>query len=220
MRMIIIGAGTIGGTLAAMASEAGHEVTLIEQDEGRADRAGRDLDCRILKADVASGGILEEADIEHSEALIATTGDDATNLMAVMLAKESEVENRISIVNDQRHVRMFEDLGARVLVDPEVLIARHLLGLLLQPGLKDVVPMEDGTQVSTVTLGKASPLAGRTLVEIGKESLMPKDTLIICLRRGKKVLIPRGDTTLAEGDVITLYSSHPLSSKESEIFGS
>jgi len=114
---------------------------------------------------------------------------------------------------------MFESLGARVLVDPEVLIAKHLIGLLLQPELKDVVPMEDGTQVATVSLASASPLIGKSLIQIGKESLLPSDTLIVCIRREGKVMVPKGTSELEEGDVLTLFSREALSDKDLEAFG-
>ncbi len=219
MRMILVGAGMIGSTLAQLASDLGHEVTLIEQRKDRAEIASKDLDCRVLHADAAVGGIFDEAGIARAEALVATTGDDAINMMSVMLAREAEVQHRISIVNDRRHLQMFESLGARVLVDPEVLIAKHLIGLLLQPELEDVVPMEDGTQVATVSLASASPLIGKSLIQIGKESLLPSDTLIVCIRREGKVMVPKGTSELEEGDVLTLFSREALSDKDLEAFG-
>lgn len=81
MYIIIVGAGAIGCSLMQLALDEGHEVVLIERDDQRAYEASQRFDALVLHADISQAGILEEADVEKVDALVATTNDDATNLM-------------------------------------------------------------------------------------------------------------------------------------------
>lgn len=132
MYLIIVGAGSEGLSLVGLALRDGHRVTLIEAEASLAEAALQQYDVKVLHASIAEGGILDEADAERADALIATTNDDSANLMAMFLGVERRIPTLISMVNEPEHRGMFERLGVQVIVDPEVIIARHLYGFLQQ----------------------------------------------------------------------------------------
>jgi len=130
MYLIIVGAGLEGSSLAELALKNGHKVAIVEKDEERAQAVLQKYNVQVFHANIAQGGILNEADADQADALIATTGDDSANLMTMFLGKERGIKKLISMINDRQHQAMFERLGVQVLVDPEVIIAQHLYSFL------------------------------------------------------------------------------------------
>ncbi|HEY9693039.1 MAG TPA: NAD-binding protein [Oculatellaceae cyanobacterium] len=130
MYIIIVGAGAVGSSLIKLALQNDHKVAMIESDQERAQAVLQNYDVQVFHANIAQGGILDEADADNADAIIATTGDDSANLMTMFLGKERGIKTLISMINDPQHQGMFERLGAQVLVDPEVIIAKHLYNFM------------------------------------------------------------------------------------------
>lgn len=130
MYLIIIGAGAVSKQLIAAAKKEKHQVAVIEKDRDRARGVMQEFDVRIFNGDIAQGKILEEAGVERADAIIATTRDDSVNLMAMVLGKQYQVKNLITLLQEADHQAMFEKLGVRVLSDPEKLIARELYSFI------------------------------------------------------------------------------------------
>ena len=127
MYLIIVGAGVVGERLAVISANEGHEVAVIEPDEERAERVAQACDALVLRSSIIEANVLEEAGAARADALIATTGDDAQNLMAIVLARDAEIGSLVSVVNDVSHKKLFQRLDAKILLEPEELVARHLL---------------------------------------------------------------------------------------------
>jgi trk system potassium uptake protein TrkA len=130
MYIIILGAGPASKSLVNLALEEGHEVTLIEKDEEKAQAVLKQYDIRVLNSTIAQGNILKEAEAERADALIATTEDDSANLMAMFLGKNLKIPQLVTMVNSSEHQEMFEQLGVQVLMNPEQIIAQYLYNFL------------------------------------------------------------------------------------------
>ena len=130
MYLIIIGAGAVTKQLIAVAKKQKHQVAVIEKNKERAREVMQEFDVRIFNGDIAQGKILEEAGVERADAIIATTRDDSVNLMAMVLGKQYQVKNLITLLQEADHQAMFEKLGVRVLSDPEKLIAHELYSFI------------------------------------------------------------------------------------------
>ncbi|MDY7013235.1 MAG: NAD-binding protein [Cyanobacteriota bacterium] len=133
MYLIVVGAGKVAASLIEIARDRGYRVALIEKNGDRAREILQKHDVEVYHADIARGGILEEAGVKRADAIVATTGDDSTNLMAMVLGKEYGVETLIAMVDESQHQAMFEHLGVRVLAKPEKIVANALLDFL-EPG--------------------------------------------------------------------------------------
>lgn len=130
MYLIIVGAGKVAASLIEIARDRGHQVALIEKNSDRAREILQNYDVEVYHADISRRGILEEAGVKRADAIVATTGDDSTNLMAMVLGKEYGVERLIATIDESQHQEMFERLGIRVLAHPEAIIADALLNFL------------------------------------------------------------------------------------------
>jgi len=206
MFIIIVGAGAIGSNLIEIAARERHNVAVIERDPRRAEEVSRNYDVRVVQADAASAEALREAQVERADALIATTRDDATNLMAIFLGKEQGIPSLVSVVNNKEHLALFEELGATTMENPEEIVAEYLYNSIKRPQIKDLVTLAGGTQIFKATVTERSPLVGRPLRESGKQGKIPKYTLIVALERAGKLIIPSGNTVLEPEDLITVFS--------------
>lgn len=218
MHLIIVGAGTVGDSLTGLAVKLGHQVALIEEDETRAEAAAERHDARVLHAAIAEADIMTEAGAAEADALIATTGDDSTNLMAMVLGQEWEIDTLISTVGHKHHRRLFDRLGVRTLVDPEVLVAQHLLDLVLHPSAEEVTTLSRRAQIYELRLSGDSPLVGRSLSELDQESLLPQGTYIVSIQREDRDFFPRESSRLRNGDQLVVFSRAPLDDRAIQRF--
>lgn len=219
MYVVVVGGNGVGESLAEIALREGHDVTIVEPEAERAKRLAQSLDARVLQASIAEGGILEEADAASADALVAATGDDPTNLMAMVLGLEAEVPTLVSIVNEASHRPLFERLGVHVLLDPEVIVARHLYGILRRPELEDTATLPAGGQAFEVKLEAGAKLAGATLAEAREKGLLGKRLALVWLRREDDAArIPDDATRFEPGDRLTLFSPEPISKAQLAVF--
>lgn len=220
MYLIIVGAGPVGTSLVEMTVKDGHNVVLIEANEERAKQASERFDARVLYANISEGGILGEAGADKADALVATTSDDSANLMAMFLGKDAGIATLIAVVNDPRHQQMFERLGVHVLVDPEVIVARHLYYVVRQPSISEMVTLPGGALVFEITIEEASPLVGKSLTEASQDGLLREGLVIILLKRGEESRIPSGKSVMQAGDELTVLSQDAVSDKQLRVFNS
>lgn len=211
MYIIIVGAGAIGTNLIEITLRDKHNVAVIERDPKRAEEISRHYDVLVVQADAASAETLKEAHAERADALIATTRDDATNLMAVFLGKEEGIPHLVSAVNNKDHLILFQELGATAMENPESIVAEHLYNSIKRPQLVDLVTLAGGAQVFKATVTEKSPLVGKMLRESGKHGKIPEYTLIVAAERGGELIIPSGNTVLQAGDLITVFSGERAS---------
>jgi trk system potassium uptake protein TrkA len=212
MYIIVVGAGGIGGALVEIALRDKHNVAVIERDPRKAEAISRKYDVLVLNADAASIDVLREAGGERADALIATTSDDATNLMVIVLGGDLGIPSLVAVVNNREHTELFRRLGANVMENPEVIVAEYLYNAVQRPKIKDLVTLSGGAQVFRAAVTEKSPLVGRTLREAGQRGLIPDGILIAAIERGGETIIPSGTTVIEAGDLITVFSKGHASS--------
>jgi trk system potassium uptake protein TrkA len=223
MHIIVVGGDLVGASFVALAVEEGHDVTLIEADGERAEALAERFDVRVLHASIGEGEILEEAGGDRAGALVATTHDDSANLMAMVLGRETGIQTLVTVVNEKHHKRLFDHLGVRVLVDPEVLVARHLYGMVCRPDVTESVVLPSGGQAFELVVGDDAPLAGRTVSEATADGTLPPELVVLWRYRdddedGKGERVD-GDTRFRPGDRFTVFSSEPPTDAQLEPFG-
>lgn len=69
-----------------------------------------------------------------------------------------------------------------------------------------------------LTVDRSAPVAGKNLEQINAESLLDKDSLIVTIERGNKVITPKGDTTIEAGDIVTILSSKGIDKENLQVF--
>ncbi|HPD06705.1 MAG TPA: TrkA family potassium uptake protein [Candidatus Bipolaricaulis sp.] len=206
MYLIVVGAGGIGSAIIDLAVRDRHNVAVIERDPKKAEAIIRRYDVLVFNADAASADILREAGAERADALIATTHDDATNLMVIAAAGDLGVPTIVAVVNNPEHADLFRRLGAHVMENPDIIVAGYLYHSAWHPHVRDLVALPGGAQVFRITITANSPLVDLTLREAGKQGLIPEGLLIAAVERNGDLVIPSGSTVIRAGDNVTVFT--------------
>ena len=219
MVIVVIGAGTVGSSLVERALAGGNnDVIVVEPDQALADACAEQFDVRVLAMDVGDEGFVEESQLSRAEALIATTDDDSSNLMAMLLGQEAGVQTLTSTVNRDSHIAMFRRLGVRVLADPERLVAQHLLDITLLPETSDVTTLRGGQQIIELRLGENSPLLGLNAEQLQASELLDEGLQLVArVRDGTTQPMVNGES-LAAGDGLILFAPERLRGRRRRVF--
>jgi trk system potassium uptake protein TrkA len=202
VRVVISGAGAVGRHLAADLAKRGHGVTLIEQKPDVLETA-RDWapDVELMLGDACEPWVLEKAQLNTADVVVAATGDDEDNLVTSLLAKqEYGVPRVLARVNHPDNEWLFnEQWGVDAAVSPP-----HLLTALVEEevtvgDLVRLFPLErGGISIVEMTVPADSPTAGRPLYELR----LPPDSTIVAIIRESHVVIPQPETVITDGDEV------------------
>ena len=221
MYIIIVGAGDIGTPLIDIAARSGNEVVVIERDTQKADTIASEHDCLVLNADATTKETLADAGAERADAIISTTDQDATNVMICLLAKELDIPTITSVVHTAEHMTLFKQIGVNTMENPQQLIAGYLYRAVARPAIVDYMQIGEEAEVFEITVTEGAPVAGKTLTEAGKDSILSENILIVAIEREgeEKPLTPRGNTRIEANDLLTVYSAIGADPELTDIFG-
>jgi trk system potassium uptake protein TrkA len=211
MYIIVVGAGAIGSQVLDLLEQTRNELVVIESDPTITEQVSRDYDCLVLEADATVKETLCEAGADQADAVIATTDEDATNIMVMLLADELDIPSKVSVVQNPDHIEIFRQLGVNVLENPQRLIGQYLVRAVQRPSVKDFMSLAGEAEVFEITLTETAPLAERTLQEADDAGLLDDEILVVAIERGNDVITPRGQTTLHAGDLVTVFSKKGFS---------
>lgn len=201
MYVIIVGAGGIGQRLTELTLKEGHHnVVVIDKSEERCEDIARKFDAVAINADATKKETLDELDIKKADVLIATTGDDATNLLVVSFAKNHGVKNLISVVNQDESQILYQEKGVKMVKKPDMVVAEMISKLIKHPTIEGYLDVDEYAEVIRLPLMKNSSVGGMSIGEIW----IKYKSLIIGIERDKKFIVPTQDITLAEGDIVTI----------------
>jgi trk system potassium uptake protein len=205
MRVTIAGAGAVGRSIAAELLEFGHDVMLIERDPDQFDPndvAG----AQWVLADACELASLEEAGLEHSDVVIAATGNDKVNLVVSLLAKtEFAVRRVVARVNDPRNEWLFtEAWGVDVAVSTPRILAAMVEEAVSVGDLVRLMTLRQGqANLVEVTLPADTPLAGLAV----RQLQLPADAALVTILRGGRVIVPQADDPLEGGDELLFVAA-------------
>lgn len=208
MKIIILGAGEVGGTLAAHLASEQNDITIVDTDGERLRQLQDRLDIRTVQGQASHPNILFQSGAEDADMLIAVTNSDEINMMACQIAHTvyhtPTKISRIRSVNYLEHPDLFspEHIPVDVIIGPEQLVTDSICKLLENPGALQVLDFADGrVQLVAVKAVSGGPLVGHELQEIRKH--MPKvDTRVAAIFRGNSPIIPTGTTVVEAGDEV------------------
>ncbi|MFB6152396.1 MAG: TrkA family potassium uptake protein [Haloarculaceae archaeon] len=221
MYIVIVGAGDIGTPLLEVATGGGNDVVAIERDEERAERAATNYDCLVLNDDATVKETLTDAGIEHADALITTTDQDATNIMVCLLAQELDVLNIVSVVHNPEHMSLFDRIGVNTMQNPQRLIAEYLYRSVRHPSIVDYMQVGDDAEVFEIEVTSEAPIAGKSLREADSEGLFGDEILVVAVERNGagSPITPTGATRIEAGDLVTVYAGRGMTAAVTDVFG-
>lgn len=214
MKIVIIGAGKIGVTLAQQLADENHEITVIDKHPDALEELSS-LDVMTVEGNGISRETQLEAGMDEADLAIAVMSTDEENLLACLIAKKLGVGNTIARVRNPEYtsgIRLIKDeLGLSMALNPELASASEIARILRAPSAIEIDTFSRGrVELHKVRIPENSPLAGKKLMELGK---LQSGVLICVVERGEEVFIPSGVFTLLEGDRISFIAKPKIASK-------
>lgn len=205
MKIIIIGGGKIGGALAGQLVKAGHELTVVDKDEGIVSSLGNAMDIICMEGNGASYATLKEISTDKTDIFLAVTDSDELNILSCFTAHMLGAKHTIARIRDVDYAkqnRFYRDkLGISMIINPELATAMEIYRLLRFPSATRVEVFAKGrAELVEMSLGDGSPLNDKSLIEINQG--MGINLLICAVAREGEVFVPNGNTVLNTGDVL------------------
>ena len=206
MRVIIVGAGEVGSSIADILSKENNDVIIIEKNEEIAKEVmSSSIDAQIIRSDAISPMVLEEAGIEETKMLIAVTDVDETNIVACLLAKEYDVPLKIArIRNPELSAKNFfippEKFGIDLFINPDQIIAEEIKSLIKMPGATNIFDFADGlVKLIGFKVKQDAPITNKTLKEL-RDASPDISFLVVAIIRNESLIIPKGNEKINADD--------------------
>ncbi len=207
MRIIILGAGRVGFTVASNLASENIDITIIDQHQESIDKVCERLDVSAICGNVTHPDVLVNADIKHADIIIAVTDSDDTNMMACQIAHHLfQVPQKIARVRAQSFLNVQDQLFNKtaipidLIINPENEIVSFIKNLILHPGSQQVLSFADGALSLVETkCSLNSPLIGQSIKDL-TDSLQGLYARIATICRKGKMIIPTYDTVIEDGD--------------------
>ncbi|MEC8896880.1 MAG: Trk system potassium transporter TrkA [Pseudomonadota bacterium] len=218
MKILILGAGQVGGTLAENLANEANDITVVDNDSARLRELQDRLDIRTMHGRASYPTVLRQAGAEDADMIIAVTNSDETNLVACQVSKllyktptticrvragaylaKPELFYNRDTVKDLDSLRGFP---LDVLISPEHLVTQHITRLIEYPGALQVLEFSKGlTRLVAIRATEGGPLVGHELSYL--RTHMPKiDTRVAAIFRKDRAIMPQGDTVIEDGDEV------------------
>ncbi|MGY9010478.1 MAG: Trk system potassium transporter TrkA [Rhodobacterales bacterium] len=205
-RVIIIGGGNVGLNVARELEMRTDRVRvkIIEKSLSVAEKAADILEKTIvLHGDGLDLDLLEEANVQSADAILAVTDDDKTNLLVATQAKAAGCPITISLINDPNMTGLMEPLGISAFVNPRATTVSSILRHIRHGRVRRVYSIGDGeAEVIEAQVLSSSPIAGKEIKEID----FPEGVIVGGIKKGNELIKPVGNTIIQQGDVITIFS--------------
>lgn len=213
MKIIIVGCGKVGRTIAEQLDGEGHTITVVDVNPRCVKRLMEHLDIMGIEGDGASRDVLKEAGVENADLVIAVADADELNLYICLLAHCSGAKNTIARVrkpvyhkNISESLAMRRSIGLSLMINPEKIAALEMSRLIRFPSAIEVDSFARGNvEIYTLRLAQDHFLAGKKIMDIGllKGDIFKGESRICLVERDEQVIIPRGDFVFAAGDKVS-----------------
>lgn len=208
MKIIILGAGQVGGTLTEHLADEQNDVTVVDSSESALRQLQERLDIRTVKGDASKPTTLANAGAEDADMLIAVTDSDEVNMLACTIAytlyrtptKICRIRE-VDYLNEDKKLFQSGAIPVDVSISPEHLVTDAIHQLILNPGSLQVLDFAGGKiRLVAVRAVDGGPIVGRELQEI-REHMPSVDTRVAAIfRKSQSAIIPEGSTVVEPDD--------------------
>lgn len=210
-QVMIAGAGRIGIQLAQRLEARGTPVRLIEEDGELARRAAEVLGgTLVIHGQVTDQALLEEEDIERVSTFVAVTPDHEVNLVSSLLAKRLGAGRAFALVDNPALANLIAEVGIDAVISPRLLAVGLTLQHIRRGRVRAVAALlEEKIEVLEAEAVAGSRLTAGPLAEVD----LPRGVIVAALRRGTKLLVPRGHDRVEVGDQVLLITTTEKAAK-------
>ena len=208
MKIIILGAGQVGSSVAMNLVSEANDITVIDHNPVVLQSLSERHDLQTIHGAASHPDVLTRAGANDADMIIAVTNSDETNMIACQVAYTLfHTPTKIARIRStayQRNAPLFtqEALPIDVLISPEQIVTEYIERLISFPGALQVLDFAHGkVQMVAVRVQAGEPLAGRQIAHLDA-SLPDLDYRIVSIFRAGKAIIADGNTTIQEGDEV------------------
>lgn len=207
MRIIIVGAGEVGSSIAANLAPS-HDISIVDEDPALVEQLTYSLDVLAVEGDGTNLDVLREAGIDRAEMVIAATGSDETNIVISGTVKTITEAFTIARVKHHRLLSTWEQsegaLGADFMVCTDLVTAESIFRISELPNAHHVDVFSDGlVRMADLEIGPDSPLVGKSIEEADQYHSL---TFAAIWRQGA-MIVASGETMVEAGDRIVVIGS-------------
>ncbi|MEK6771317.1 MAG: Trk system potassium transporter TrkA [Pseudomonadota bacterium] len=208
MKIIILGAGQVGSTVAENLVRENYAITVVDTDAQKLADLQNRLDLRTVTGAAGHPDVLREAGGEDADLILAVTNSDETNIVACTIANAlfhtpTKIA-RIRAANYLAHPEIFRQdvLPVDVIISPEQIVTDYILKLIDYPAALQVLDFADGlVQLVAVRAYHGGPLVGRPIKEL-RQHLPRVETRVAAIYRQDRPIAPEGNTVIEAGDEV------------------
>jgi trk system potassium uptake protein TrkA len=213
MRIIILGAGQVGSTLASNLVNEDNDITVIDLNESRLQELQHKLDIQTVHGIASHPKTLLQAGIKQADMLIAVTNSDEVNMMACFIAYNLfQTPSKIARIRSENYYE-YPNLFANdfipidVCISPEQLVTEHIINLIDYPGTTQILEFSDGkVLLMTIKINQQDEIHGKDISRINRLLDGLKANMVAVFR--KKVFIPlTEECILLDSDVVSFIVS-------------
>ncbi|APC16730.1 Trk system potassium transport protein TrkA [Pseudomonas frederiksbergensis] len=208
MKIIILGAGQVGGTLAEHLASEANDITVVDTDGERLRDLGDRLDIRTVHGRGSLPTVLRQAGADDADMLVAVTNSDETNMVACQVAHTLfHTPTKIARVREAAYLTragLFDNdaIPVDVLISPEQVVTHYIKRLIEHPGALQVIDFAEGkAQLVAVKAYYGGPLVGQQLRQL-REHMPNVDTRVAAIFRRDRPILPQGDTVIEADDEV------------------
>ena len=208
MKIIVLGAGQVGRTVAISLTEEDNDVTVVDTKPQILQEIADTTDLRPVEGQASYPEVLRRAGAEDADMIIAATDSDETNIVAIQIAYTLfRTPAKIARIRSQEYMRdrnLFNNdhIPIDVIISPEKLITEHIERIIEHPGAIQVVDFARGrVRLVGVAVTPGAPMADQPLARL-PSLLGDIRTRVAAIYRGEDRVVPDGATVVREGDVV------------------
>jgi trk system potassium uptake protein TrkA len=208
MKIVIVGAGRAGLEVATHLTRSGHVVTVIDNDASVTRRASEQYGLIALTGDATMAAMLDEADIGHSDVVVAMLRRDADNLAVALLARAAGVDRVMVRMRDNAYGPVYAAAGIdRVLSETDLIIGA-VATAIEHEAIRHAMLLGNGSAVAfEVTIPDGSAAAGRTISELAALAGFPSSSVVAAIYQADgTVEAPRGSSAVHVGTTVLLVT--------------
>jgi len=204
MKILILGAGRVGSSLASTLSKENYDVSIVDNNKDKLLRLQEDFDLATIIGHASHPHTLKNAGADEETIVLAVTNNDECNITACQISKSQfNVKKTICRLSDASYLNSLDAFGEGnidIAIGPENEVTDHLVDLIKHPGAEQIETFANGSiKVVSVKAKKDGMLVNRELKSIHSDMPETKTYVPAIYRKGKP-FIPDGKTIIKEND--------------------
>lgn len=211
MKIIIVGCGKVGYTLAKNLAEEKHDITIVDKERSRIDAIQSSIDCMCVVGNGAIQSVLLEAEVNIADYVIAVTNSDEINILTCLIARKNSKCKTIARIRNHEYANQIEyimkELDISMTINPELATAREISRITkYSKSISSDSFFKGRLNLLKINIPDKSGLIGMKLFMVPQK--LNVNILICIIERGDEIIIPTGSSIIEKGDKIFFVADH------------